>query len=264
MSPPTAAGHDTSPAYCVRVSARARHVRLVMTPDRGLEVVVPRRFDRRRIPELVQSKREWIERAAARVSAEEQMRRRRLEADPPCLPERIHLAAVGEEWLVEYRASRVPDSSRNARGRVAARERPGRRLVVTGDIDDADSCRQAICRWLHRKARRHFISRVAEVAFQHRLDYQRVSVRQQRTRWASCSRRKTISLNVKLLLLRPELVDYVILHELCHTVEMNHSPRFWRRLEMHDPEYRAHRALLKGAGVVVPSWVDHGIVTPPA
>ncbi|NLE09910.1 MAG: M48 family metallopeptidase [Actinobacteria bacterium] len=246
----------------MRVSKRARRVRLVMSPERGLEVVVPQRFDRRQIPELVQSKSGWIERAAARVSAEEQMRRRRLEDDPPRLPERIRLAAVGEEWVVEYRARRGPDRTGGAKGCAVARERPGRRLVVTGDLDDADSCRQAVLRWLHRRARRHFVTRVAEIALRHRLDYGRVSVRQQRTRWASCSRQKTISLNVKLLFIQPELVDYVLLHELCHTVEMNHSPLFWGRLEAHDPEYQAHRVLLKASGVAVPSWVDHPVVSP--
>ena len=88
-------------------------------------MVVPRGFSQRRIPDLLESKREWIERAAQRVEAQ----RRRLEADPPRLPERIVLPAVGEEWLVEYRPA--GRGARAESGAARAREVAGQRLVVT-------------------------------------------------------------------------------------------------------------------------------------
>jgi predicted metal-dependent hydrolase len=69
-------------------------------------------------------------------------------------------------------------------------------------------------------------------------------------------------LNARLLFLRPEVVDYVLLHELCHTVEMNHSPRFWTLLGYHDPECRVHRKLLRSAGESVPTWLDHEVGEP--
>lgn len=257
----------SGPEYTVRVSERARRARLVMTEERGLEIVIPRRFDRRQIPGLVASKREWIERAAVRVAA----KRRRLEQDPPRLPDRIALPAVGEEWVVEYRegGTRAGDPSCEpagvcaaGAGRVAVREHPGRRLVVTGDVDDVEACRAALCRWLRRRAKQALAPRLAEIALQHRLSYGRVTVRLQRTRWASCSRQRTISVNAKLLFLQPEFVDYVLLHELCHTLDMNHSRRFWARLQAHDPECAAHRLLIKAAGAAVPTWVDHGLTRP--
>ncbi len=249
-----------------------------MTADRGLEVIVPRRFDHGKIPELVRGKRDWIERAVARVEVRAEAQRRRLEAEPPVLPERIALPAMGEEWEVEYRCRRLPGRAATrgvtaagasattggaaetgcaAAARVVVRERPGCGLVVTGDLDDFEACRRALCRWLSRRARRELVPRLAEIAQRHRLEYGRVSVRQQRTRWASCSRRKTISLNARLLFLPPDLVDYVLTHELCHTVEMNHSPRFWTLLGYHDPECRVHRRLLRTAGGSIPTWLDH-------
>ncbi len=238
------------PEYSVRVSLRARHVRLVMRLDRGLEVVVPRGFRQRHIPELVESKREWIERASARMEA----RRQRLDADPPGLPDRVVLPALGEEWAVEYRRG-------SAAAGAVARESAGR-LVVTGDADDFDACRQALCRWLVRRARRTLLPRLAVVSYEHQLSYARASVRQQRTRWGSCSRKKTISLNARLLLLPAEVVDYVLVHELCHTLEMNHSPRFWALVESHDPEYRVHKKLLRTEGKAIPTWLDHNPATP--
>jgi predicted metal-dependent hydrolase len=249
------------PDYSVRVSSRARRVRLVVTVDRGLEVVVPRGFDCRKIPGLVESRTGWIERAAARVEARAEAMRRRIEIEPPLLPDRIVLPAVGEEWEVEYR--RAPSRSdadvtgATRTSRAVVRERVGRRLVLTGDLDDFEACRQALCRWLRRRAERALVPRVAEIARRHRLQHGSVSVRQQRTRWGSCSRRKTISVNAKLLFLAPALADYVLLHELCHTVVMDHSPRFWARVEAHDPHYQIHRTSLRRAGDAVPTWLDH-------
>jgi predicted metal-dependent hydrolase len=240
------------PEYSVRVSARARNVRLVMKADRGLEVVIPRGFGRRQIPALVESNRDWIERAAARVEE----RRRRLEADPPHLPERIVLPALGEEWEVEYRRGGAPAGA-------VVRESAGR-LVVTGDAADFDACRQALCRWLVRRARRTLLPRLAVLSYQHHLPYTRASVRQQRTRWGSCSRKKTVSLNARLLLVPAAAVDYILIHELCHTVEMNHSPRFWALVESHDSEYRAHKKLLRHSAKELPTWLDHEMGEPGA
>jgi predicted metal-dependent hydrolase len=217
-----------------------------MTVDRGLEVVVPLRFDKRRIPAIVEGKREWIERAATKVEA------LRVEgaADPPRLPERIALPALREEWVVDYRAA----SLRGAK----VTERPGRHLTVTGDVGDFAACRDALSRWLGRRAQRTLLPRLAVLACQHGLEYEGATVRQQRTRWGSCSRKKTISVNARLLFAPPEAVDYVLIHELCHTVEMSHSPRFWSLVESCDPDYQCHKNLLRELRKALPRWLEPG------
>ena len=77
------------------------------------------------------------------------------------------------------------------------------------------------------EARKRIISQTGQLAEQHGFTYNKVSIRNQRTRWGSCSAKGNISLNMKLVALPPELVDYVILHELVHTRVHNHSRKFW-------------------------------------
>ena len=92
--------------------------------------------------------------------------------------------------------------------------------------------------WLAR-ARRELVPRVGELAHQHGLRVQRVSIRRQRSRWGSCSRRGSISLNWRLVHAPALVRDYVIIHELMHLHELNHSPRFWTHVDTAFPERKS-------------------------
>ena len=77
------------------------------------------------------------------------------------------------------------------------------------------------------------------------LAYGRVAIRNQRSRWGSCSSQKNLNFNYRMIFLPHELIDYIVVHELCHLIEFNHSPAFWSHVERVLPDYRAHRAHLK-------------------
>ncbi len=76
----------------------------------------------------------------------------------------------------------------------------------------------------------------------------RITIRSQRTRWGSCSAKGNLNFNCLLMLCPEEVRDYVVVHELCHRLEMNHSPRFWAQVERILPDYRTHRKWLKDHG----------------
>ena len=80
------------------------------------------------------------------------------------------------------------------------------------------------------------------------VTYNRIRIADQKTRWGSCSSRGTISYNWHLILLPKNIFDYVVVHELCHLLEMNHSPRFWSQVEKILPDYRERRNWLKKKG----------------
>lgn len=84
---------------------------------------------------------------------------------------------------------------------------------------------------MRRRAQETLPQRLHELATKHSLQYGKVSIRDSHTRWGSCSSRGDISLSIYLMTLPAELIDYVLLHELCHTLEMNHSDRFWHKLD---------------------------------
>lgn len=236
---------SATPTYAVRESPRARNVRRKMSARDGLVVVVPKGFDRDRIPGLLRAKKHWLDRATEKV----EQQRKFFEPEPPGrVPARITLRAIGEEWSVYYR----PTDDR----RVAAVERSDRRLLVYGDTDNGAACKGALKRWLGRKTHEHLAPWLKRTAAEKCFAAHKVIVRSQRTRWASCSRRKTISLNLKLLFLPPELIRYVFLHELCHSVRLDHSAHFWALLREHEPDCRKLDERLRASWRFVPAWID--------
>lgn len=222
----------------LRLSPRARRMRLEVRPDRSLLVVVPSGTREDQWLGFVLSRRSWIERALARWP--QAASRERGES----MPRHIQLPATGEAFTVACRAGASP------RLRATADS-----LQIVHRDGEADRCPQQLRTWLLRKARRVFTPWLAELASRHGLDYTALSVRGQKTRWGSCSGRGTISLNCKLLFLPPELVEHVMCHELAHTVHPNHSAAFWRLLDRLDPQCAANRRALRQAARTLPSWL---------
>lgn len=252
--------------YSVRESRRARRVRLILSPRDGLVVVVPAGFDRRQVPGIVERHRPWIQRAWRRL--EEQLGRagaRAGGAEAPgnattrdALPGHLDLRAIGEVWSVCYRQALRPGVRLRAEPRRrAASGRAGAagRLVLEGAVTETALCQEALRRWLAARARQRLVPWLHELAGRHGFRVERVAIRCQKSRWGSCSARGTISLNLKLLFLPPDLVHHVLIHELCHTVHLNHSPAFWALVRAHDPRAADRRRRLRDAWRYVPAWL---------
>jgi hypothetical protein len=105
--------------------------------------------------------------------------------------------------------------------------------------------REAVLGHLRRMAERELPARTRELALLHGIEVRRISVRAQKTRWGSCSARGTISLNWRLMQTPPRVVDYLIIHELMHRREMNHSARYWKLVAGAFPDYRSAEQWLK-------------------
>jgi predicted metal-dependent hydrolase len=232
--------------YQVRISRRARNVRLTVSARDGLTVVVPHAIYLWRIPSFVESKKDWIASHLERFAA---TARSREHAPTDALPEVISLPALGESWQVEYRLTRARS--------VAAVSNGSGKIVVRGATGDKRACRAAMKRWLSRRAGDRLVPWLQQISEQHGMPFLRAVIKGQRTRWASCSRKKTISLNYKLLFLPPAIVRYILLHELCHTRQMDHSPKFWALVMRLEPDYRTKVKELRHGPKMVPEWADY-------
>jgi len=230
--------------YILRISEKAKHVRFRVSAEKGLEIVVPKRFSVSRVPSLVEKNSLWIERAFQKARAFQGMSR---PAPKWRMPEEINLLALDLTWRVLI----CRDDSKP----VAARETSAGTLVVQGAIDDARACQIALKGWLTHAAEEHLIPWLKRVSDETGLSYSSASIRHQRTRWGSCSSRYWISLNARLLFLAPDLVTYVLVHELCHTKHLNHSPRFWRLVESYLPDYRQSDRRLRNGEQFIPGWL---------
>jgi predicted metal-dependent hydrolase len=230
--------------YILRISAKARHVRFQVSAEKGLEVVVPKRFRVSRVPSLIEKNSQWIERAFRRA---EVLHGKIGPVRNWQRPEEIRSLAFGLRWRVL--------SCRDETKSVIVGESPGGTLVLKGAIDDVGACQAALKSWLTDKAREYLIPQLKQISEETGLAYSSVSIRQQKTRWGSCSSRLSISLNARLLFLPPDLVTYVLVHELCHTKHLNHAPIFWRLVASYLPNYRQFDRQLRGADRWMPKWL---------
>ncbi|NSW85332.1 MAG: M48 family metallopeptidase [Syntrophobacteraceae bacterium] len=228
-------------SYSVRVSRRASRVILRMIPGRGLEVVVPVGFNHRLIPEIIARKREWIVKAARRMGIWPGPAR-----VPEILPKAVHLKALNRLLQVRYRNTgmkRVDD--------VRAGEL---HLGLDPDASDREVCRKVLLNWLKQQGKAELIPWLHRTSISTGLRFRKVQIRSQKSRWGSCSSRGTITLNCKLLFLPPELVRYIMIHELCHTVHMNHSREFWSLVGSLEPRFRLLDAEMSNAWRCLPAW----------
>jgi hypothetical protein len=228
----------------IRVSRRSRRVRLTLTPRDGLVMVTPPGTERAWLTGLAEQWRGWVARQleALGIEAVEE-----LGIPQVTLPERILLPAIGESWQLLQRYA--PGAGPRVRATT-----PGV-LVLSGDCSELVSSARAIERWLMRRAREVLPPMLEALSQETGLGFRAVSVRAQKSRWGSCSSTGDISLNYQILFLTPELARHVLLHELCHTVRLDHSPRFWRTVARFEPDLELRRAEMRRSWAQVPAWL---------
>ena len=233
-------------AWRVRRSHRARRLGVRIFRDGTVEIVVPAAAGARQVAGFVERHRGWIERHCRRLPP----------ADLSFPPERIELRAVAESWQCRPAFAAPADAPLHAVPllRVLTADAAGGALELRPD-GDAFAVRTALLAWLSARAAEALAPQLAALGATLGVQYRRLQIRRQRTRWGSCSERGTISLNCCLLFHRPEVVRYLLAHELAHLTHMNHSHRFWDLVERYEPQWRAlDRELVRGWSQV-PGWV---------
>ena len=230
----------SEPGFDVRESARARRLSIKVFPRGRVEVVVPKRTRPREVESFVSENSEWIKRARESFALKHP-------PEPFKLPDEIELRALVQTISISY-------EPKNGASNVRIRSR-GQEIVLSGETGNEKRCIQALKRWLTKTARNEFEPRLRALSDLTGTPFNKLQVRAQRTCWGSRSSTGTISLNLCLLFLEPELVRYLMIHELCHGKHMNHSKRFWRYVGKFEPDYRSLDRELTECWNRVPSWL---------
>jgi predicted metal-dependent hydrolase len=220
----------TTVPYTIRRSDRARRARIQVSAD-GVEVVVPKRLPLREVEPFVRSKQPWIERTLLRMRTAAEQRPRPLLVDGGEVP-----------YLGRRLSLRVRVEPRRTRPHVALR---GDVLHVAVASREEEGVRVALERWYRSRAREEVGERLDAAVARAGTAYTKLSIRAQRTRWASCSSNGGMSFNWRLLLAPPEILDYVVEHEVVHLEVLDHSERFWSLLASRCPAYRDRERWLR-------------------
>jgi predicted metal-dependent hydrolase len=221
-------GEKTVPLLLVR-NNRARRYVLRLRSDGTARITIPRGGSSEKARQFVGKNQEWLRQQMERLATR---------------PVGKAAWRVGSDILFRGEAVKIAALPDGASGRSTVTFANQTIRVSHIDLDH----RPLIERHLHRLAATELPPKVFHLAHQHGLKVERVSVRNQKSRWGSCSRRGTISLNWRLLQAPEFVADYIILHELMHLRQMNHSRKFWQEVEEVCPEYRVAERWLKAHG----------------
>jgi len=230
------------PPFTIRVSTKVRRISLQYSQERGLELVIPHPRYERKALEFLKTQREWVEKKYKKYKDLIPLEQQSLE-----LPQVVYFAASAEEWRISYHPS--PRS-----GSIVLAEASC--VIIYADINDTSLCQRFLTDWLKQVAERFIARRLDELSELYQLPYHSLRFGSAKTMWGSCSREHRITLNYHMLFFPEEILDYVLIHELCHTKHFNHSKRFWALVERCEPNYRELRLKLREeARCFVPRWV---------
>lgn len=210
------------------IRSKRRTIALIVETDGSVTVRAPLRASDKIILQFVEKHTKWVEKKKVEMRA----------VAPPQPKQYL----PGESFM--YLGQSYP---------LTIVQGQKRKLVLDDDVfklaESAHANAEMVFQdWYRKQARREVELRVATFAEEHQLHYEKIRISSARTRWGSCSTSGTLSFSWRLILLHPDVIDYVIIHELAHTVHHNHSKRFWKLVENLLPEYKERRNFLKHFG----------------
>ncbi len=219
---------DRTVAYTLRRSRRARYARIEVGSSGGLTVVVPAFYDGDRVRLLLLKKHRWITAKLDKYGDLESAERRKPVKAGDTIP------YLGNNMLIETEMSEANGGNVSVAGQT---------LVVSLSPGQED-VRTALEKWYRTQARERIGSILDRFCARMGVSHNRVTLKGHRSLWGSCSRKRNLNFNWRLVMTPLPIIEYVVIHELAHLKEMNHSPRFWRIVESHCPEWRESRRWL--------------------
>jgi hypothetical protein len=216
--------------YQLKRSKRARKITLRVEAPNQLRVTAPRFTSKTVIDKFVNQQQNWILKQLKTQIKQQQK-----------IESKNHVQIFGKKYTKNYQFDPALATGifiQNSQILLNFPDKYGSSLV-----------QKELDLFLKKSSRTYFKKRVPKLASKMNLEYKKMIFRQQKTRWGSCSSRKTLSFNWRLVHYAPELIDYVIIHELAHLKHPNHSAQFWAFVGKYHSQYKQHRRQLRQEGI---------------
>jgi len=221
----------------VRISNRAKHLIFKSSVRNGVEIIIPNKSKKSWVYEMVKKRVEWINIQSQKI---ESFRR-------DLNPSTIELHALSEKWIVDQPLD--TNNHTTATGSFNIKIKP--------DPQDPFFVSRYLQEWVQYRAEKSLLPWIESIAIHRGLKLNKVRIKNQATRWGSCSASGNINLNRNLLFMPPHIVEYVLHHELNHITHLNHSEIFWDSLSEILPDYKNLKRELKQLEIsAVPSWAS--------
>ena len=229
--------------YQIRRSQRARRARIVVTTNK-VEVVAPLRMPEKQIQQFMRAKQGWIESAKNKV---QQHADNIASFAPECYRQGAMVPYQGKQYELQIKTSRENQVSITFEQSFIAYV-PDSVLKALTHTDLSEQIRQALVVWMGQAAAKQAAKTMSHYVPLYRLNPRSITIKTQKSRWGSCGIHDDINLNWLLILAPAEVFEYVVVHELCHIAQRNHSTAFWELVARHCPDYKQRRLWLKKHG----------------
>lgn len=196
--------------YSVRRSNRAKYMRINISNEGNVELVLPKFCSVAQGKAFIKSKHEWISKTLNKIPKPE-------------------YSFLGKSITINYKVKQTEN-------RVDI-EFSNNHLVFSGSAENKNKIDEIYIKWLKLQAKDYIPRRTADIALKYGLCFNRVSIKNQKTKWGSCSSKKNLNFNCKLMKYSLKTIDAIIVHELCHLKELNHSPKYWEMVKSIMPDY---------------------------
>jgi len=219
-------------SYQIQRNRRAHSIKIKVDSHGAVTVVAPPDCPTRFIDQFVTKQQDWIKQTIVKIQSQR----------PTPLQDPTQLSIFGKLYSKEP----IFDHQHPIGVQVK-----GKKIMINSISPTAASVEKAIQEFLKNTAQKYIVPRTHQLAELMSIKFNNITLRQQKTRWGSCSSQGNLNFNWRLVQYPAAIIDYVIIHELAHRREMNHSARFWEIVARFDPEHLKHRGWLRRNGATV-------------
>lgn len=225
--------YDTEKIEFAVVKSKRKSLSITIQPDGNLLVKAPVLMSDAEIAKWVRTKTGWIIRQRAKILEQQQMN------PPKQYKTGEKFLYLGQEYGLEVRISE---------GRAGMVGIVEDKIVLFAKTGDNAEVQKALHAWYEKQAKTVIPKRVRFYAEQMGETFGNITIKNQKKRWGSCSSARNLNFNRRLIMAPQKVLDYVVVHELCHLRQMNHSKEFWKEVELVLPDYKVHKKWLEMNG----------------